>query len=73
MTAEKLVTPRNGCMFSPLLKDEDSSVMSIPSTTIDLDSEDEAALNAAKPSRPLKKCNRAYDLVGAEPATKNKT
>ena len=41
-------TPKNSSGFSPLVPD-DQSAMSIPSTTIDLDSEDEAALNAAKP------------------------
>lgn len=67
MTVEKvLLTAKHGAMFSPLVPDEESSVMSIPSTTIDLDSEDEAALNAAKPLRPIKKCTRAYDLIGGE-------
>ena len=71
MTEVNMLTPREGSVFSPLVPDEASSVMSLPSTTIDLDSEDEAALNAAKPLKPLKKCTRAYDLIGGEPAAAN--
>lgn len=41
-------------------------MMSIPSTNIDLDSDDEAALKASKPQKPLKKCNRSYNLMGAD-------
>jgi hypothetical protein len=66
MTAEEINVLKEGGEFSPLIVEDSKSSSVESSSTIDLDSEDEAALEASKPKKPLKKSNRKFDLVGGE-------